>query len=78
MDRTKDVETIRTLTVVLDRAVRDLADAGRPVEASRLAARAWSSLRIDHPDRARQLERALHHLARREAELEAELEANAR
>lgn len=56
------------LTAVIDRCVRALADAGEPVDASRLAAEAWSLLRRTHPTQAERLNRAMHYLARREAE----------
>ena len=62
-------DVVVTLTTHLDRSLRMLGDAGLPVEASRLAARAWSDIRHDHPEQAERLNRTLHYLARREAEL---------
>lgn len=59
-----------TLTDVIDGAVRQLGDRRGPVEASRLAARAWSALRHDFPDQAERLNRTMHYLARREADLQ--------
>lgn len=67
-------DLVAALTGVIDQTVRALADAGMPAEASRFAARAWASLRASHPDEAERLNRAMHYLARREAELMAELE----
>lgn len=71
VDRRTAEDVVAEIVTVLDRSVRALADAGQPVEASRLAARAWAVLRSAHPVQAAQLNRAMHYLARREAELEA-------
>lgn len=60
---------VTELVAVLDRTVRALADAGDPVEANRCAAKGWSVLRSEHPDLAERLNRTMHYVARREAEL---------
>ncbi|HEX6139619.1 MAG TPA: DUF2249 domain-containing protein [Candidatus Limnocylindria bacterium] len=48
-------------------ALRRLGTAGEPVEASRLAARAYASTRRDAPRLAQRLDGVMHHLARLEA-----------
>lgn len=58
------------LTRVIVRACRKLAEAGQPAEAGRLAAQAWAALRATHPDQARHLDGAMHHIARLEQQLE--------
>jgi uncharacterized protein (DUF2249 family) len=60
------------LTRVIVRACRKLAEAGRPREAGRLAADAWSLLRREHPRQAQHLDGAMHHIARIEQQLEKE------
>lgn len=62
-------QVVTDLVAVVDRCVRALADTGDPVEANRCAAKAWSILRHDHPDLAERLNRTMHYVARREAEL---------
>lgn len=62
---------VADLVAVLDRAVRRLADTGDPIEANRCAAKGWSILRHDHPDHAERLNRTMHYISRREAELTA-------
>jgi uncharacterized protein (DUF2249 family) len=57
-------EPVPALTRLLSRAVRALGQAGRPVEASRLAADGWSVLRHEHPGDAERLNGVLHYLAR--------------
>ncbi|MGH3321743.1 MAG: DUF2249 domain-containing protein [Streptosporangiaceae bacterium] len=52
------------LTRVLARALRLLGEAGRPDEASRLAADAWALLRRDYPGADERLTGLLHYLAR--------------
>lgn len=57
-------ELVTELTRLLARALRALGDAGRPVDASRLAASGWSALRHDHPVDAERLNGLMHYLAR--------------
>jgi len=52
---------------VLREALLALGEAGHPVAANRLAARAWSSLRAAHPTHAETINRTMHVLARMEA-----------
>ena len=60
--------TVTALTDVLVRALRDLGTSGRPVRASRLAARAWWSLRDRWPAQAEHVNGVMHYLARLPAE----------
>lgn len=60
---------VEDLVAVIDRTVRSLADAGDPVEANRCAAKGWSILRHAYPDHAERLNRTMHYISRREAEL---------
>lgn len=55
---------LQTLTQALARACRQLADAGRPEEAGRLAAVGWVALREDHPKQAGHLDGVMHYVAR--------------
>jgi uncharacterized protein (DUF2249 family) len=54
---------LETVTGVLIDALRALGAAGRPEQASRLAARAYVSLRRHEPSHARQINAAMHHIA---------------
>lgn len=63
-------DVVDALTRVLVRACRGLADAGRPREAGRLAADAWVVVRNGHPRQAQHLDGVMHHIARREQQLE--------
>lgn len=65
-----DAPLIGALTGVLVRACRQLGKAGRPADASRIAAEGWSLLWTAHPDAAERLNGVMHHLARLEQELE--------
>jgi uncharacterized protein (DUF2249 family) len=56
-------ESIDGLTRVLARACRQLAHAGQPEEAGRLAADAWTLLRHTHPVQAQRLDGTMHHVA---------------
>lgn len=58
------VDPTRELTQVLVRALRALGKAGRPVDASRLAAAGWAALRHERPADAERLTGLLHYLAR--------------
>jgi hypothetical protein len=62
-------DTIDSLTRVLVRACRELADAGRPHSAGRLAADGWVLLRTDHSRQAQHLDGAMHYIARVECGL---------
>ncbi|MEU5990055.1 DUF2249 domain-containing protein [Spirillospora sp. NPDC047418] len=57
-------EPVAALTRLLSRAVRALGQAGRPDQASRLAADAWSALRHEHPAEAERINGVMHYLAR--------------
>ena len=59
---------VTDVTDVLARALRALGKAGRPVQASRLAARAWWLLRDDWPGEAEHINGTMHYLARLPAE----------
>lgn len=59
-----DGDPIDVLVRALARAARGLGDAGRPLEASRLAAEGWAALRHTHPGKAERLTGVLHYLAR--------------
>ena len=65
-DETTDA--VDRLTSALVRALRRLGAAGEPVEASRIAADAWSAVRHDQPRAADRLNGVMHHLARLEAD----------
>ncbi|MHB1491722.1 MAG: DUF2249 domain-containing protein [Cellulomonas sp.] len=54
------------LTRTVARACRQLAEAGHPHQAGRLAADAWVLLRSTHPAQAQRLDGAMHHAARLE------------
>jgi uncharacterized protein (DUF2249 family) len=58
---------IDDLATALVGALRRLGEAGEPVAASELAARAYASLRHDEPRIAERLNGVMHHLARLEA-----------
>ncbi len=66
-------ELVDGLTRVLARACRDLATAGLPQRAGRLAADGWVLLRHDHPAAAQRLDGTMHHAARLEQALESAL-----
>lgn len=60
-------KTDRDFDVVLKttiRALRALGEAGRPDEASRIAAQGWSALRHSDPQTAERLNGTMHYLAR--------------
>lgn len=61
---TADADSIRPLARVLDRAVRELGDAGQQQRACELAAEAWALLRDIRPREGRRLEGTLHYLTR--------------
>jgi uncharacterized protein (DUF2249 family) len=63
-DQEIDQERFAELTRLLSRALRALGDAGRPADASRLAAAGWSALRDSWPVEAERLTGLLHYLAR--------------
>lgn len=53
-----------SMTTVLVKALRALGKAGQPDEGLRLAARAWSALRHEHPGEAERINGTMHFLAR--------------
>lgn len=57
-------EPLTTLTVVLAEALRALGTSGHPEAASRLAGRAYSILRREHPAAAQRINALMHQLAR--------------
>ncbi|MGH3182879.1 MAG: DUF2249 domain-containing protein [Streptosporangiaceae bacterium] len=61
-----DPDAVGTLTRVLVRACRALAEAGQPHRAGLLAADAWVAVRHTHPRQAQHLDGAMHHIARLE------------
>ncbi len=54
------------LAALLLASLRALGDAGEPVQANRLAGRAWSALRHTHPEQAHKINGLMHRLARQE------------
>lgn len=61
-------DAMKAIAAVLVKTLRALGDAGKPVAASRLAARAWWILRENHPHEAEHINGAMHYLARLPAE----------
>lgn len=55
---------LRDTVGVLTEALKALGKAGKPVEASRLAAQAWSALRDPYPQGAERVNSIMHFLAR--------------
>ena len=62
MSAATELETVDRLGRLLDRAVRELAEAGEPDAACRLAAEGWWLVRGPAPRAARRLNATLHHL----------------
>jgi uncharacterized protein (DUF2249 family) len=62
--------TIEQTAELLCRSLRALGRAGRPVEASRLAAEAWWALHETHPRAAQRVNGLMHHLARMPDEID--------
>lgn len=60
----------RDLVVLLSKALRLAGDAGRPVAASRLAAKAWWALNESDPKGAQRINGVMHYLARLPEEVE--------
>jgi len=56
----RDFDVVIKTTI---RALRALGEAGRPDQASRIAARSWSQLRHSDPRTAERLNGTLHYLA---------------
>ncbi len=56
------MEPLPRLVRLLDRALRDLGDAGGRERACRLAAQAWGALERTDPDLAERFTGTLHHL----------------
>ena len=63
-------DAIDGLTRVLARACRQLAHAGEPERAGRLAADAWAMIRHTHPVAAQRLAGTMHHVALLEKRLQ--------
>ncbi|WP_242448584.1 DUF2249 domain-containing protein [Cellulomonas sp. WB94] len=63
-------DVVDGLSRVLSRACRQLAEAGQPQRAGRLAADGWVLLRRTHPVQAQRLDGTMHHAARLEQQLE--------
>lgn len=59
-------DVIDSLTGVLVRMCRALADAGDPVQAGRLSAQGWVVLRHEYPNQAARINGAMHYAARQE------------
>lgn len=57
-------DLVTPLTKVLARSLRALGEAGRPSQASTLAATAWASLHRERPGDAERLNGLLHYLSR--------------
>lgn len=57
-------EELAGMVKLLSRALRALGEAGRPADASRLAAQGWSLLRGSNSEAAERLSGLLHYLAR--------------
>lgn len=68
-------DVVDGLTRVLARTCRQLAAAGQPHVAGRLAAEGWVLLRGAHPTQAQRLDGAMHHAALLETQLENQLTA---
>jgi uncharacterized protein (DUF2249 family) len=66
-----DHDLVDGLTRVLARACRNLAHAGQPRRAGRLAADGWALVRHTHPVQAERLDGTMHHVALVERRLEA-------
>jgi hypothetical protein len=62
-------DVVDGLTRVLAKACRQLADAGQPRAAGKLAADGWVLLRESHPKQADRLDGTMHYTARLEAQL---------
>lgn len=58
----------RNLVSLFAKALRQLGDAGRPQEASKLGAQAWWALKDADPRAAEHVNGVMHYLARLEAE----------
>lgn len=63
-ERTDSDDDFEALMQVLTRALRRLGEAGQPEDANRLAARAWSAIRHQHPAEAERINGTMHYLSR--------------
>ena len=68
-----ETDVLDTLTRALARACRRLGDVGYPKEAACYAADGWVAVRVAHARHAQRLDGVMHHLARLEQNLPAEL-----
>lgn len=69
VDEGDSADVVDGLTRVLAKACRQLADAGQPRAAGKLAADGWVLLRETHPKQADRLDGTMHYTARLEAQL---------
>jgi hypothetical protein len=69
VDEGDATDLVDGLTRVLAKTCRQLADAGHPREAGKLAADGWVLLRETHPKQADRLDGTMHYTARLEAHL---------
>lgn len=67
VDEGEAADLVDGLTRVLAKACRQLADAGQPRAAGKLAADGWVLLRESHPKQADRLDGTMHYTARLEA-----------
>lgn len=63
-DRERRPDADRDLVVLFSKALRLLGDAGYPVAANRLAAKAWWTLKEDDPKGAHRISGVMHYLAK--------------
>lgn len=59
---------IDELARMLTHALRELANAGQPTPANKIAGQAWASVRNVNPQAARRINGAMHYIARLEGE----------
>jgi uncharacterized protein (DUF2249 family) len=64
MSSVEDTNTVAALNRLLADALVALGRAGQPDAANRIAGRAWSALRHDHPREAERLNNLMHGLAK--------------
>lgn len=70
-DTQPEPELSERLAALLTETLRALGDAGEPVQANRIAGRAWSALRHSDPKAANKINGLMHRLARQEDALAA-------
>lgn len=72
----EDDFVLRDTIEILKQTLKALGKAGRPVEASRLAAQAWQVLRQPHPEAAEKINVLMHYLARLPEEVDPQQSAS--